>query len=96
MEIFGWFFPKEIINWCCDDLLNQVYHPKFLYPLHNHLAINQGGQPRYDINNNKNFTGGSSMKFGMNVNALRQEAAKLAESYKPLIEEYIKKNKTNN
>ena len=91
MEIFGWFFPKELINWCCDDYLNMVYHPKYLYPLHNHLAINQGGQPRYDINNNKNFTGGSQMKFGMNVTALRQKAAKLAESHKLLIEEYIKK-----
>ena len=93
MEIFGLFFPKEIKNWTCDDLINMVYHPKYLYPLHNHLAINQGGQPRYYIDNNENFTGGNQMKFGMNVNALRQKAAKLAESYKPLIEKYIRENR---
>ena len=33
MEIFGWFFPKEIKNWCCDDWYNMVYYPKYLYPL---------------------------------------------------------------
>ena len=93
MEIFGWFFPKEIKNWCCDDLLNMVYHPKYLYPLHNHLAINQGGQPRYDIDNNPNFTNGNNMKFQMNVKLLRDQTQKLAETHKPLIEKYIEKNR---
>ena len=92
MEIFGWFFPKEIKNWCCDDWVCMVYHPKYIYPLHNHLAINQGGQPRYDIDNNPNFTGGNQMKFGMNVQQLRQQTAKLAETHKPLIEKYIIEN----
>ena len=92
MEIFGWFFPKEIKNWCCDDWYNMVYHPKYLYPLYNHCAENKGGQPRYTIDNNPNFTGGNHMKFGMNVNALRQTTGKLAESHKPLIEKYIREN----
>tara|TARA_B110001452_G_scaffold265957_1_gene271687 strand:+ start:2283 stop:3050 length:768 start_codon:yes stop_codon:yes gene_type:complete len=89
MEIFGWFFPKEIKNWCCDDWYNMVYHPKYLYPLHNHLSINNGGQPRYDINNNPNFTGKTQMTFGMNVNKLRQEAQQLANQHKKLIETYL-------
>ena len=95
MEIFGWFFPKEIKNWCCDDWYNMVYHPNYLYPLYNHSAENKGGQPRYDIDNNPNFAEGSQMKFGMNVQALRQKTLKLAESHKTLIEEYIKKSKVN-
>ncbi len=69
-----------------------VYHPKYLYPLYNHCAENKGGQPRYDINNNPNFTGGNNMKFGMNVQALRRETAKLAESHKPLIQKYLQEN----
>ena len=55
MDIFGWFFPIEIKNWCCDDWYNIVYHPNYLYPLYNHYAVNLGGDPRYDINNNPNF-----------------------------------------
>ena len=89
MEIFGWFFPKEIKNWCCDDWYNMVYQPKYLYPLRNHYAQNNGGQPRYDINNNPNFTGKTQMTFGMNVNKLRQDTQKLANQHKLLIEKYI-------
>ena len=89
MEIFGWFFPKEIKNWCCDDWYNMVYHPKYLYPLRKHYAQNNGGQPRYDINNNPKFAGNNQMLFGMNVNKLRQETQALANQHKKLIEKYI-------
>jgi hypothetical protein len=92
MEIFGWFFPTEIKNWCCDDWYNMVYHPNYLYPLYHHCAENKGGQPRYDIDNNPNFTGGEHMKFQMNVHSLRQKTAKLANSHKALIEKFINKN----
>tara|TARA_B100001093_G_scaffold510775_1_gene577274 strand:+ start:278 stop:1042 length:765 start_codon:yes stop_codon:yes gene_type:complete len=91
MEIFGWFFPKEIKNWCCDDWYNMVYYPKYLYPLHNHLAVNLGGQPRYNINNDINFAN-NKMKFQMNVNYLRKNAQNLANNHKKLIENYIKNN----
>ena len=37
MEIFDCFFKRNK-NWCCDDYINMVYHPAYLYPLHNHLA----------------------------------------------------------
>jgi hypothetical protein len=33
MEIFGWFFPEEIINWCCDDWYNLVYKPKYFFSI---------------------------------------------------------------
>ena len=90
MEIFGWFFPEEIINWACDDWYNMVYHPKYLYPLHHHLSENMGGQPRYDIDNNKNFTGNDREIFAKNTQKLREDTLKLAQSHKPLIEKYIK------
>ena len=92
MDIFGWFFPKEIKNWCCDDFYCKLYHPKYLYPLQNHFAVNMGGQPRYDINNNPRFSGNNQMTFANNVQKLREEAFKLADKYKPLIENYIKHN----
>lgn len=52
MEFFGYYFPPEIVNWYCDDWINDVYKGinKF-YPLKNHLCNNIGGEPRYDINN---------------------------------------------
>jgi len=93
MEIFGWFFPAEIKNWCCDDWYNMVYHPKYLFPLNNHLAENNGGQPRYDIDNNPNFTGGNNIRFSMNTKALREQTMKLATNHKLLIEAHLKKSK---
>ena len=52
MELFGYYFPPEIINWFCDNWINEVYRGiNHFYPLQNHLCINIGGQPRYDINN---------------------------------------------
>ena len=52
MELFGYYFPPEIINWFCDDWINEVYRSinKF-FPLANHLCINVGGTPRYNVNN---------------------------------------------
>ena len=68
-----------------------VYHPKFLYPLTNHLSINCGGEPRYDINNDKRFKN-NQMIFAKNVNKLRQETFNLANKHKQLIEKYISNN----
>ncbi len=55
-ELFDYYFPHEIINWFCDDWINDVYKGinKF-YPLKNHFCNNVGGKPRYDINHNPNF-----------------------------------------
>lgn len=93
MEIFGWYFPKEIKNWCCDDWYNMVYSSKYLYPLTNHFAENRGGEPRYDINNDRKFTGGGNqMVFSMNLQKLRHETQQLANEHKKLIEKYISNN----
>tara|TARA_B110000208_G_C11694437_1_gene403555 strand:+ start:62 stop:796 length:735 start_codon:yes stop_codon:yes gene_type:complete len=55
MEIFKYYFPPEIINWFCDDWINEVYAAvNKLYILREHYCINAGGQPRYDINNDVN------------------------------------------
>ena len=90
MEIFGWYFPKEIKNWCCDDWYNIVYHPNYLYPLKNHFAENKGGQPRYKINNDNNFAS-NNMMFKNNVDKLRKDTQILANKHKKLIENYLNK-----
>ena len=93
MDIFGWFFPGEIKNWTCDDYMCCLYHPNYLYPLHNHFCSNDGGNCRYSIDNNPNFTAnGNQMMFSANVQGLRQKAFALAEKHKPLIDKYIKEN----
>ena len=89
MEIFGWFFPEEIINWCCDDWYNWVYQPNNFYPLCNHFCSNDGGSPRYDVNNNNNFNGPMGMNFKRNIDKLRNDTAKLAEKHKKIIQRYI-------
>jgi hypothetical protein len=89
MEIFGWYFPEEIKNWCCDDWYNIVYSPNYLYPLNNHYAANNGGKPRYNINNNPNFIGNNADTFNNNVNKLRNDTKILADTHKQLIQRYI-------
>jgi hypothetical protein len=56
MDFFGYYFPPEIINWFCDDWINEIYKKiNCFFPLRNHLCINIGGLPRYEINNDSNF-----------------------------------------
>lgn len=93
MEIFGWYFPEEIKNWCCDDWYNMVYLPNYLYPLRQHYAENGGGEPRYDINNDRNFKGnGNTMIFSKNIQNLRNKTQLMANEHKKLIENYLKNN----
>lgn len=55
-ELFGYYFPPDIINWFCDDWINEVYKKmNHFYPLKNHFCNNIGGNPRYDINNDSKF-----------------------------------------
>jgi len=77
MDLFGYYFPVEIINWCCDDWINEVYIKlgRF-YPLRQHECINVGGKPRYDINNDPNF---ANKKFAERLERLRADASQLAE-----------------
>ena len=52
---FGYYFPPEIINWFCDNWINDVYRGlKQFYPLKKHLCVNLGGTPRYDVGNDVN------------------------------------------
>jgi len=71
MELFGFFFPEEIINWCCDDWINEVYIGLNLcYPLYSHLCVNVGGQPRYQINNDPNFDSNLLKQLRRNTNII--------------------------
>ena len=82
MDIFGWFFPEEIINWCCDDWYNWVYQPNHFFPLNNHFCSNDGGEPRYNINNDTNFKN----NFRKNTEKLRKNTYELAQSHKRKID----------
>ena len=85
MDIFGWFFPEEIINWCCDDWYNLVYSPDYFFPLRQHYCSNDGGEPRYTIHNSTAFTN----NLANNTQKLRKETAALAERHKVLLRDYI-------
>jgi hypothetical protein len=85
MDIFGWFFPEEIKNWCCDDWYNMVYSPKYLYVLKNHYCSNDGGQPRYVINNDIHYT----KKINENTIKLRNFTFQLASKHKKFIENFL-------
>ena len=68
MELFGYYFPSEIINWFCDDWINGVYKEiNRFYPLGQHLCINMGGNPRYRINNGS-FT--NQREFDTSINRM--------------------------
>jgi hypothetical protein len=84
MKIFDQFFPEEIINWGCDDWYNYVYKPNHFFPLDHHLCVNEGGQPRYDINNNSSFRS----DYSKNVLKIRTISKQIADKQKPLIYMY--------
>lgn len=53
-EIFGFFFPEEIKNWCCDDWITYVYFPKYFIYLPLSKIRNSGDlKPRYIIESHK-------------------------------------------
>ena len=90
MEIFGWFFPEEIINWCCDDWYNWVYQPNYFYPLLNHFCSNDGGQPRYNVANRLNFKGQTLEEFNTNLMELREKTILLANRHRKILQNYLK------
>ena len=90
MEIFGWFFPEEIMNWCCDDWYNWVYAPnKLLFPLRQHFCDNKGGAPRYDIDGNAKFRE-NGIKNGR---ALREKTMALAQKHWLLVDKKLQQIK---
>jgi len=88
MEIFGNFFPENIINWGCDDWYNKVYLPNYLYPLKYHLCVNMGGTPRYVINYNPTFMS----HYAENVDKLRKDANEQASKDRAMIDKFIQKH----
>lgn len=50
MEIFNFYFPERIVNWCIDDWINLVYKGDYFLPAKEHFCSNMGGEPRYLIN----------------------------------------------
>lgn len=53
-DLCGYYFPEEIINWYCDDWINEIYRSLNAYfPLQHHLCDNVGGETRYTINEDK-------------------------------------------
>ena len=98
MEIFGWFFPEEIINWFCDNWYNQVYKPNHFFPLLQHHCINQGGEERYiiandnEINNNRKYRGGPKLNvFKKSIEGILENANRLGEEHKKQLEIYLEK-----
>jgi hypothetical protein len=74
--LFGYYFPEEIINWCCDDWINDVYNEiNAFFPLHQHLCVNIGGDPRYVINNDNTLR----LNFNTNVRKLREKCATIVK-----------------
>jgi hypothetical protein len=85
MEVFGFFFPEEIINWCCDDWYNWVYHPTHLFPLRNHYCSNNGGAPRYVINNDPSY----ESDLRANTDRLRRETGIIAKRDREILLAHI-------
>ena len=49
-EKLGYFFPKEIRNWYCDDWITLLYFKiGKINPLVDKYCRNMGGKPRYDV-----------------------------------------------
>jgi len=89
MEIFGVYFPEEIINWGCDDWINIVYKPKHFFPLMNYFCNNIGGRERYVVDNNTTFYD----NYRYNLQKLRERIHDLTtKRYIPVLQKYIQTN----
>ena len=82
MDIFGFYFPESIRNWCCDDWICEVYSPKNYFPLQNHFCSNNGGPPRYTIGGKTDFNDDDLV-------VLRNKLKTRLNRDKQLIEKYI-------
>lgn len=88
MEIMGYFFPPEIINWCCDDWINEVYKHDYFYPATLHFCSNDGGAERYTINNNPVFKD-TLISYQTNTHKLRKSIIPLVERDKNKISTFL-------
>jgi len=55
IDIFGFIYPPQIVNWGCDDWMSQIYGIKWGNWLKEYQLLNVGGEPRYDIVFSENF-----------------------------------------
>lgn len=85
MEIFNYFFPETILNWGCDDWYNAVYKPDYYFPLKDHYCSNEGGSPRYVVNNNPTFW----LNYKKNVDKLRKRSLLKGIKDKPMVDHYV-------
>ena len=86
MDIFGFYFPEEIINWGCDDWINYVYRSEYFYPLLNYHCVNLGGECRYVVDDNDGFFS----DYHKNVAELRKHVSDDVESkYKLILRDYL-------
>ena len=90
MEIFGFYFPKEIKNWWCDNWINAVYAPNHLYILKAYIIENRGGNPRYIYNEKKP----ENFDYLMNLGKKNLKNY-LEKTNKKTNKKQIKKKKTN-
>ena len=94
-EIFDFFFPEELINWGCDDWINLVYKPNHFFPLKNHVIINEGGNPKYVVDNDKKFLVSNKNYQMQKANQLRKKAKSLADELRHKIPDLKKSDGTN-
>ena len=75
-DLFGYYFPEEIINWFCDNWINEVYKGLNTYfPLYQHLCVNIGGNPRYTINNDPMI----NLRWNISVNTMQKKCTELVK-----------------
>lgn len=86
-RIFRCYFSEKLMNWCCDDWINLVYSPSYLYKLTKHYCANIGGDPRYIIDGDPDFCR-SQQIFETKLSALRSKCAEIASTDKQLITKY--------
>lgn len=81
MEIFGFYFPEELINWFCDDWINMIYEKmNHIFLLKSHKCDNLGGKPRYCINNDTKFND-TEKRFYENAKKLNTLCCAMVEKY---------------
>ncbi len=74
--LFGYYFPPEIINWFCDDWINEVYRGLNAYfPLLQHSCVNIGGKPRYTINNDDLLL----LNYQGSINGMRKKCTEIVK-----------------
>ena len=88
MDIFGYLFPKEIINWCCDDWINSLYLPKHRFILKNHFARNENVDCRYDINGDRHFIKHGE-KYNEKLDKLRDFVHTIVNRDRLILEKYL-------